>query len=297
MEKKLPVKEIKVGKRVRKDFGDVKALAASIEKIGLLQAIAVTKQKRLICGNRRLRAVKSLRHQTIDCRILDINDLREAEHAENEFRKSLTLSEKAELAETIRQERGRRRSGGDYTSAKAKSRKASDHFDTMLSGNGEPPTRAEVAIQAGFTGHQEMDRVTKATENGVAELVEAMDAGFIKPSKAAEIAMLPKKEQEKILKDARQEDGTYKFTKPSAVTKKGPSHAEVWLNRFDDHLATANGLREKHKTIAGLFDSDVWQRNENKQRIGEFVDKVQMLADFYSDLHDECTQYCRKHNI
>ena len=56
----LPLSSINVGARHRKDMGDVSALAASIEAVGLLQPIGVTSDLRLVFGDRRLRAI-------IDC--------------------------------------------------------------------------------------------------------------------------------------------------------------------------------------------------------------------------------------
>jgi hypothetical protein len=57
---RLPIDAIKVGERIRKDMGDIAALAKSIEDIGLLQPIIVTPDGLLLCGERRLRAAKLL---------------------------------------------------------------------------------------------------------------------------------------------------------------------------------------------------------------------------------------------
>ena len=104
MEKSIPLSQIKVGKRARKDVGDIKALASNMDAVGLLQAIAVTDDKKLICGYRRLNAAKQLKWKTIDCRVVNIKSMLEAEEAENEFRKSLTLSEKTALAKRLQEE-------------------------------------------------------------------------------------------------------------------------------------------------------------------------------------------------
>ena len=55
-----PIDEIIVGERVRRDMGDIEALAASIDEIGLLNPIVVTPDGRLLCGERRLLAAKLL---------------------------------------------------------------------------------------------------------------------------------------------------------------------------------------------------------------------------------------------
>jgi ParB family chromosome partitioning protein len=56
----MPLAHIKVGERIRKDFGDIAELAASIKDNGLLQPILVTPDGLLLCGERRLRAFELL---------------------------------------------------------------------------------------------------------------------------------------------------------------------------------------------------------------------------------------------
>ena len=56
----MPIADIKVGKRIREEMGDVQGLAESIEDIGLLHPILVTPDGLLRSGERRLRAAKLL---------------------------------------------------------------------------------------------------------------------------------------------------------------------------------------------------------------------------------------------
>jgi hypothetical protein len=58
--------DIKVSARIRKDMGDIDALAADIAEIGLLQPIVVSPEGKLLAGERRLRAAKKLGWETID---------------------------------------------------------------------------------------------------------------------------------------------------------------------------------------------------------------------------------------
>lgn len=60
MSNKRAIADIQVGKRHRRDLGDVDALAASIEDIGLLNPITVDEDGRLLAGARRLAACKRL---------------------------------------------------------------------------------------------------------------------------------------------------------------------------------------------------------------------------------------------
>jgi ParB/Sulfiredoxin domain len=65
-----PVNKISVGKRYRNDLGDVKALAESIEDIGLLHPITVDEENRLLAGARRLAACKRLGWKTIPVKVI-----------------------------------------------------------------------------------------------------------------------------------------------------------------------------------------------------------------------------------
>jgi ParB family chromosome partitioning protein len=54
------IDSIRIGSRHRTDLGDIDALAASIERQGLLQPITVTPDGTLVCGARRLAALRKL---------------------------------------------------------------------------------------------------------------------------------------------------------------------------------------------------------------------------------------------
>jgi ParB-like chromosome segregation protein Spo0J len=61
----IPIRGIQIGKRHRRDMGDIEGLAASIRDIGLLHPIVITPGFRLIAGERRIRAFESLGRETI----------------------------------------------------------------------------------------------------------------------------------------------------------------------------------------------------------------------------------------
>lgn len=54
------IDSITVGVRHRKDPGDLNALMKSIEEVGLLQPVTITPDGVLICGWRRLEALRRL---------------------------------------------------------------------------------------------------------------------------------------------------------------------------------------------------------------------------------------------
>ena len=93
---KIQVSEIIVGKRLRKDVGDLTDLITSISRHGLLNPITLTYENELIAGFRRLEAVKALGWDEIECVKIAVEDrlqqlLIEAE--ENLTRKDFTPEE------------------------------------------------------------------------------------------------------------------------------------------------------------------------------------------------------------
>ena len=113
----LSVRDIKVGKRYRKDLGDLDALVNSItETGGLLHPIVVTTEHKLIAGQRRLQAYKKLNYKTIPAHIVSIphtvdsakpqiTTIAEGELIENAARKDFTSSEIVAISEFIQKTR------------------------------------------------------------------------------------------------------------------------------------------------------------------------------------------------
>ena len=97
----VPIAEIKIGERYRKDLGNIGELAESILSLGLLQPIGITADKLLIFGERRIEAAKALGETTIAARIIPIKDIRQGEHDENECRLNFTVSERVAILQAI----------------------------------------------------------------------------------------------------------------------------------------------------------------------------------------------------
>ena len=66
----VPISEIKIGNRFRKDPGDVSSLAESMSDIGLLHAIGITLDNWLVYGLRRLTAAKEIGWEKISVKRL-----------------------------------------------------------------------------------------------------------------------------------------------------------------------------------------------------------------------------------
>lgn len=131
-----PIAEIVVGERVRKQFSDIGSLADSIEKIGLLQAIGIRPDKTLVCGERRLRAVKFLGWENVPVRICegleDELSLLEAERDENTCRQPLLPTEALDLQEKLRPK---------YKAVAADAKKEGNKAGGETAGKGRPADR------------------------------------------------------------------------------------------------------------------------------------------------------------
>lgn len=79
----VPVKEIKVKKRVRQDLGNLEDLKDSLRTYGLLNPITINRNYELIAGERRLQAAKQLGWTNIQANIVD--NLSEVEQLEMEI--------------------------------------------------------------------------------------------------------------------------------------------------------------------------------------------------------------------
>lgn len=92
----IPIKDIKVKRRVRKDLGDLSNLKESLKLYGLMNPITLNKKYELIAGERRLQAAKQLGWTTINANIIDnlseVEQL-EMELEENNQRKEFTEAE------------------------------------------------------------------------------------------------------------------------------------------------------------------------------------------------------------
>ena len=95
------VDSIRVGSRHRADLGDIDALAKSIERQGLLQPITVTPEGVLVCGARRLAALRQLGVRKVNVWVrAGISDRLTqvlAEQDENALHKPLSPTEAAAL--------------------------------------------------------------------------------------------------------------------------------------------------------------------------------------------------------
>jgi N6-adenosine-specific RNA methylase IME4/ParB-like chromosome segregation protein Spo0J len=102
--KEVPIDQIHVGERYRRDVGDIDSLARSIGEIGLLHPIVIQDGK-LIVGQRRLEAHRTLGRPTVPAIEIngfeDLLPLLKAERDENMCRKDFAPSEAVALGRRI----------------------------------------------------------------------------------------------------------------------------------------------------------------------------------------------------
>lgn len=118
------VDSIRVGRRHRTELGDIDELAASIERDGLLQPITVTPDGVLVCGARRLAAIRKLGEKKVNVWVRSglsdrLGQLL-AEQDDNLLHKPLTQREAAalyrELKQVMAEDAARRKASTQFSS-------------------------------------------------------------------------------------------------------------------------------------------------------------------------------------
>jgi ParB family chromosome partitioning protein len=70
----VPLDDIVVKKRIRKDMGDIPSLAESMKRFGQISPIVLNNANVLIAGGRRLEAARYLGWRTINAVIMDLTE-------------------------------------------------------------------------------------------------------------------------------------------------------------------------------------------------------------------------------
>lgn len=100
----IPLRDIVVKNRIRKDLGDLSGLKDSIQRHGILNPIVINEHNELIAGHRRLESARQLGWNLVPVRVAEgVRDSRklEMEIDENLYRKSLGADELAEAYERL----------------------------------------------------------------------------------------------------------------------------------------------------------------------------------------------------
>ena len=96
------ISDIIIGKRHRRDMGDLDALARTIRDLGLLHPVVIRPDGTLIAGERRLCAAKLLGWTDVPVNVVDIEKIALGEYAENVERKDFTYAEAVDILRAVR---------------------------------------------------------------------------------------------------------------------------------------------------------------------------------------------------
>ena len=104
-ERSVPLDDIVIADRHRKDLGDIEDLAESIRRVGLLHPVVLTADGQLIAGERRMAAARRLGWSeipvTVARSVTDASTFLTAERDENTCRKDMTFSELLPLKKAL----------------------------------------------------------------------------------------------------------------------------------------------------------------------------------------------------
>lgn len=187
----VDIDRIIVSDRVRTAFGDVQNLADDIQAHGLINPVTVTSDLKLLAGERRLRAMKSLDFKQVEVRVINVVDEQHAleiEISENIFRKDFSKIERIDCAKRLER----------IESVKAKERQGT-RTDIMqnFAQCKEGTTRDLVAKKIGIGSGETYRKEKFIVENADPELLAKWDIGEISTNKA--YLQLTKKLEEKAV--------------------------------------------------------------------------------------------------
>lgn len=163
----LPISDIIIGERHRKNLGDISSLAQSIQAVGLLHPIVVKPDNTLVAGERRLAAVRSLDWKSIPVTVVhNLTDTLlalKAERDENTCRQGLSPSEAVSIGQSLEEMEGaaarerQRQAGEQYGIACGK-------FPQAIEDTGK--TRDKVGAAVGMSGktYRKAKAVVEAAE-------------------------------------------------------------------------------------------------------------------------------------
>lgn len=305
------IDSITVGVRHRRDLGDMTALMRSIEEVGLLQPITVTPDGVLVCGLRRLEAMRRLGKRTLSVWVRSgISDQLShllAQQDENEQRKPLSPVETARLYDEIKvleKEDSQRR--------QAVTRFGRSGTDGDMNGGGESPpprgkTRSIAAhILTGSDASQRLDRISwirsVAEDDSLGESVREFAANMLteidndapvapayKRVKAAvELASKPppptNEEQDEVtrlaaqaLKRVQEEENAKRLRALRNKAKRAPRHHSP--RSFTLMWSELEGWTDLYDVneLAGALKDDEWARFERV--VTETIDLRDRLRD------------------
>ncbi len=282
--RRIAIADVVVGERPRQDLGDLKSLADSIAALGLLQPIGVTSAKRLVWGERRLRACERLGWTEIDAivdpTLDDILQAARAEHDENTCRKPFTHTEavaKARQIEALERERAKERQA---QAGPAKGRGAKAIGSASLAEAVKGDTRTKVAAAVGMS-HGTLAKARHVVETGAPELIDAMDNGTASVDAAAELATLPPERQRAVVArgPAAIVAAAAELKQQRRVQRDQQDPCDVvaarWIKSIHDALVPVNSVR---RDMGGGRE---WARTWDRKNLTKMAKELRFVIGLY----------------
>ncbi len=262
---KVAISEIKIGDRIRKEYGDIDQLAADIKENGLIQPIVISPDNVLLCGERRLKACQALGWADIDATIQSATDARRAlalEISENENRKSFTVSERLAYAAKLlplAKEEARERQSGERASRESRGK-----------------VRDIIARDVGFGSGVTYERARAVSESGAGDLMQAMDAGEMSVSAAYKELQRRCKEQQKTIDKQAATIKTYEAAEDEQSDAYEQLMQEYQTVKDKLRAAEASGnYHDRDIIVQNTIDRLTSERNEALEQRDDALDQLE----------------------
>lgn len=256
---------IGVGRRHRADLGDIDALAASIDRDGLLQPITITPDGVLVCGLRRLAAMRQLGWKTANVWVRSgiserLGQLL-AEQDDNALHKPLTQTEQAtlyrELKALLAEDAARRQEASRFTAGEGNPR--SHGGATVAPPSDTIPADAEQQGRRGRTREQAALMVTGRNAYTSLERIGELQRLAADPDQPAAV-------RERATAELEQIDAGGSITAAHQRARAELSLAE--LDRIADDPDTPEQVRERAADdAAGVRAAEAQMRAAELERL------------------------------
>lgn len=278
----MEINLIRVGKRHRKDLGDLTSLAESIRQQGLLHSIVVDQEGNLLCGARRLAACKALGWKTIAVNRVkvegELQRLR-CELDENSERQDFTPEEAVLIGEAIEAVERKAAKERQKEHGKTAPGKKADTCAKVSQVNGSQPKRQpEAATIAASAVNMSRPTYTKAKA--------VVQAARSEPAKYAPIVdeMNRTRNVDRAYKKTVKQqvaDGVCEKPAKSIREEVNESVAMRWTNAIHEVSLLFHGI-DRHENFGKVIEG--WTRKHKDHAIKEALAIITKLESYIERL-------------
>jgi len=87
----------------------------------------------------------------------------------------------------------------------------------------------------------------------------------------------------------------YEYEQP--IKKKKTPVARMTINDLNLMLARPWGIEERYGSVEEMFNSELWQNEENQADIPEYIATVETVCRVFRELHRDCQTYAEKYGL